>query len=135
VSALLIPVLSLLSGFHAAAQDDCTAIHFRASNDTAVMLGRAPPEEVVCYALTTLSGQRVTVELLEGPNVMFGIEGLVDARDCYSFTAEHKTYRIVVSQLMRSLSQQPFRLRILLMRGSTDGSPARGPSEHTARCS
>lgn len=109
---LLIPFLSLLLSLDAAAQDDCTPIRFEPSTTSAVITGQAPAEDILCYSLTTLSGQTATLELLEGSNVMFGIRGLVEAQDHYSFTTERKTYLIVVSQLMRSVTDQPFRLSL-----------------------
>lgn len=44
--------------------------------------------------------------------MMFSIVDVVDAQDQYSFTTEKKTYRILVSQLMRAVDNEPFTLRV-----------------------
>ncbi len=117
---LVITLANLIFCLNVYAQDDCTPIRFAAGGDSVVITGMAPAEDVICYSLTTLAGQTATLELFESTNVVFGIDGLVDARDRYTFTTEHMTYRIRVSQLMRALSDQPFRLRVSVTVRSDD---------------
>jgi len=65
----------------AQARDDCRSKGFAPGQTTMELAGTAPPEDVVCFELTWLRGQRVSITVTEGANIIFSIEGLVDARD------------------------------------------------------
>ncbi|HRP94795.1 MAG TPA: peptidoglycan-binding domain-containing protein [Rhodocyclaceae bacterium] len=96
----------------ASAQSDCRRVVVSAGQDVVELSGLAPPDDVVCFVVTGLNGRRVSIVVTEGVNVIFSIDGLVDAHDRYSFSATHDAYRVVVGQLMRSIDAEPFRLRI-----------------------
>lgn len=108
----------------AQARDDCKPVGFAPGQTTMELAGTAPPGDVVCFALTGLRGQSVSITVTEGANIIFSIEQLVDARDRYRFTATRPTYRILVGQLMRSIEAAPFRIRVAL--GDARGADPNG---------
>ncbi len=104
-------VVSLMTMNAAQAHEDCETIRFQRGNNGTVVKGVAPPDSVICYVITTAEGQIADVTVL-GVNMMFSVEGVIDAQDKYQFSTEKKTYRINVGQLMRSVTDQPFTLEI-----------------------
>ena len=90
----------------------CTPIKFATGTSAAEISGTAPANGVLCFSLATLNGQDASIEVLQGPNVIFSILWLVDARNRYKFTTEQKTYEILVGQLMRAIEGVPFRIRV-----------------------
>lgn len=105
-------VLSILAVTTAQAKN-CETIRFQRGHSSAVIEVVAPPESTLCYQITTAAGQTADIAI-SGINMMFTIEGIVDAQDKYRFTTEKKTYRIYVGQLMRSVTNQPFTLNIAI---------------------
>lgn len=108
----------------AQAGDDCKPVGFAPDQTTVELAGIAPPEDVVCFALTRLRGQSVSITVTEGANIIFSIEELVDAQDSYRLTATRPTYRILVGQLMRSIEAAPFRIRVAV--GDARGADPNG---------
>jgi hypothetical protein len=105
-------ILVVSGGADAWAADDCKPIRFDANRVSATIHGEAPPEDVVCYTLTTGRGQRAALKVTAGRNTIFSIEGLVDARNAYDFTTEQKTYRILVGQLLRAVAPEAFAISV-----------------------
>jgi hypothetical protein len=99
--------------------DGCTPIRFGASMNAATVQGAAPPDDTVCFTFTAVAGQRATVRVASGRNIMFAIEDVVDGQDNYSFTTQARTYRVLVGQLMRSVTVERFGLSVSLRRGAT----------------
>lgn len=91
--------------------EHCETIRFKRGTSSGAVTGMAPPDDMVCYQMSTGAGQQASISI-KGTNCIFSIEGLVDARDRYSFTTEKKTYRIRVGQLMRAISPEPFSLSV-----------------------
>lgn len=89
----------------------CEPIQFDRGAYSGTVEGVAPPDGTLCYTVATGAGQRAKVAVA-GRNVMFSIAGVVDAQDAYHFTTEQKTYRILVGQLMRSVTEEPFTLTV-----------------------
>lgn len=89
----------------------CEPIQFKRGHYSGTVRGIAPPEGFICYEVKTGAGQRADV-WVQGRNVMFSIPGIVDGQDRYRFTTEKKTYQILVAQLMRSISNEPFLLTV-----------------------
>ncbi|MEM9104240.1 MAG: hypothetical protein AAGC96_01185 [Pseudomonadota bacterium] len=111
IVAVLISInLSMATGLHA--QENCKPVRFAAGASSAEVNGDAPPEDVLCFSLETGNGQTATVRVTRGNNIVFSILGVVDAQDSFIFTTEAKTYEIIVGQLMRSVTDQPFTLQI-----------------------
>lgn len=107
----LIPALVLAFLFTGAAQaEQCETIRFKRGESSGTVTGMAPPDDVVCYRMSTGAGQKASV-VIKGNNCIFTMEG-ADARDHYSFITEKKTYEIRVGQLMRSVTPQPFTLSV-----------------------
>ena len=94
------------------AQAACTPIRFATGTTGADVEGVAPPEGVLCYSLETGAGQTATISVTRGKNIIFSVSDLIDAQDRYTFTTEARTYEIIVGQLMRSISDEPFTLQI-----------------------
>jgi hypothetical protein len=111
MAMIAVPVLLGL-GAATQAHAACTPIKFAAGTTGADVEGVAPPEDVLCYSLETGNGQTATVRVAQGRNIIFSILDMVDAQDNYTFTTEAKTYEIIVGQLMRSVTDEPFTLEI-----------------------
>ncbi|MDR4651181.1 MAG: hypothetical protein MRJ52_02085 [Nitrosomonas sp.] len=93
--------------------ENCETIRFQRGHSSAAIEGVAPPDSALCYQITTAAGQTADIAI-SGVNMMFSIEGVTDAQDKYRFTTEKKTYRITVSQLMRSVTNEPFTLTVAI---------------------
>lgn len=91
--------------------ESCQPIQFERGHDSATVSGSAAPDARLCYTLATDAGQRASLSV-EGRNMMFSIVDVVDAQDRYSFTTEKKTYRILVSQLLRAVDDEAFTLTV-----------------------
>jgi len=78
----------------AQAREDYRSVGFAPGQTAVELYGTAPPEDVVCFKLTGLRGQSVSITVTEGANIIFSIEEMVDAQDRYRFTATRPTYRI-----------------------------------------
>ena len=105
-------ILSMLAVTTAWAEN-CETIRFQRGHSSAAIEGVVPPDSGLCYQITTAAGQTADIAI-SGVNMMFSIEGVTDAQDKYRFTTEKKTYRITVSQLMRSVTNEPFTLTIAI---------------------
>ena len=110
--ALLLLVAVVLSSKPLLAQGSCTVIRFAPGESAAEISGIAPPNDVVCYTVETGSGQTASVDVIEGRNVIFSIRDLIDAQVSYRFRTEQTAYTILVGQLMRSVTSEPFRIRV-----------------------
>jgi len=93
--------------------ENCETIRFQRGHSSAAIEGVAPSGSALCYQITTAAGQTADIAI-SGVNMMFSIEGVTDAQDKYRFTTEQKTYRITVSQLMRSVTNEPFTLTVAI---------------------
>lgn len=93
--------------------ENCETIRFQRGHSSAAIEGVAPPDSALCYQITTAVGQTADIAI-SGVNMVFSVEGVTDAQDRYRFTTEQKTYRITVSQLMRSVTNEPFTLTITI---------------------
>jgi hypothetical protein len=111
LGVVLVALGALLTVAGTAHAGSCEPIHFKRGHYSGSVRGVAPPDDIVCYEVGTGAGQHAEVRI-EGRNMVFSIEGVVDARDRYSFTTEKKTYRITVAQLMRSVTSEPFTLTV-----------------------
>jgi len=94
------------------AEESCIPIQFGDRKDTIVIRGSVLPEETRCYRLDTVEGEKVTVKVLHGKNIVFSIEDLADAHDTLTFTAQNMSYRVIVGQLLRSKRPQAFQISI-----------------------
>jgi hypothetical protein len=99
-------------------QDGCVEVAFEAGKSETFIFGIAPAEGVVCYRMQAAPGQRYTLKLVNGRNIVLGIPGVNDGVDEISFTARRRLYEIRVTQLMRSITREAFRIRVSL------GAPA-----------
>jgi hypothetical protein len=109
--ALAVGLLASTLGTQVVHAGGCETIRFQRGESSGSVHGVAPPDDVVCYQMTTGAGQTATLEI-QGRNVMFSIDGVVDGQDRYSFTTEKKTYRVHVGQLMRAVQGEPFTLSV-----------------------
>jgi hypothetical protein len=107
--ALAIGLLGSTLGTQVGHAGGCETIRFQRGHSSGTVQGVAPPEGFVCYEMTTGAAQTANLRV-EGTNVIFVIDGVVDARDRHSFVTERKTYRVRVGQLMRSVQGVPFTL-------------------------
>jgi hypothetical protein len=96
----------------ALAQERCSRISFPRSESSTIVTGVAPADGVVCYEFATQAGQTASLKVLSGRNVIFSIIDVMDAQNDYTFRTQQKTYKFVVGQLMRSITNEPFRIRV-----------------------
>lgn len=113
--------LALLLASPAAAQE-CQAIRLAPGASGGEVEGVAPSEGALCLALDLDERGRARVQILEGDNVQFGVDGAIKGQEDYAFVAEPGTRRIRVSQVARGAAPQPFAMRV-----SVDGTPAEAP--------
>lgn len=111
LSVLCLSASAALTISGATADESCTPIQFERGHDAATITGKAPADGQLCYRLATGAGQQATVTI-DGQNMMFSIVDVVDAQDHYRFTTEKKTYRILVSQLLRAVTEEAFTLKV-----------------------
>lgn len=107
---LLLFFAFLLAAFPARAGENCAPATLR--NGTAVLEGMAPADDTLCFRLSVAKGQTIQVNVVQGDNTIFSIEGLVDAEDHYTLTATQPAYDIHVGQMMRAAGAQPFRIAV-----------------------
>ncbi|SEM95814.1 hypothetical protein [Nitrosomonas marina] len=93
--------------------ETCKTIQFQQGTNSTTIAGIAPPDSVICYTITTAIGQTVDLAV-SGSNMVFSVEGLIDAQQKFQFTAEQKSYRINVGQLMRAVAEKPYTLAIFI---------------------
>ncbi|WP_312846867.1 peptidoglycan-binding domain-containing protein [Stappia sediminis] len=95
-------------------QDDkgCIPIRLTAMNDMVEVSGVAPPEDVTCYRISSNANRLVRVEVLRGANIVFSLKDIVDAQTHYIFPMRDKPVEMVVGQLMRSVQDEAYRVRI-----------------------
>lgn len=127
-SLALILMLAILPSRPAAAEETCAAVRFGAGKSATILRGKAPPEETLCYSLTTGAGQRATIELRSEGNVTFGIDEFIDSQTRYSFTTQARTYRIRLGQMLRAAVPQAFSLSIAV-RGSPSQTAPTGAAQ------
>jgi hypothetical protein len=111
-SVALALAASLACAPPAPAQQNCQRISFARGESSTIITGVAPAEDVLCYEFAAQAGQTATLKVLSGRNVIFSIHGVMDAQNDYSFRTQQKTYKFVVGQMMRSITNEPFRLRV-----------------------
>ena len=113
ICSLILALTMSLSGVEKVQAENCQAILFQSGAFSHTVQGMAPPDDGICYEITASAGQTADITIA-GNNVMFSIDGVVDAQDSYSFVTEKKIYKIFVGQLMRSVSKEPFALKVTI---------------------
>lgn len=106
---------ALLMGFPgpAGAEPVCKVIQFQRGATSAQVHGVAPAADAECLRFGAGRGQRVEVSVQSARDqVVFSIDGLVDARTQHRFTSEKKDYRLRVAQLMRAVAPVPYVLTL-----------------------
>jgi len=94
------------------AQDNCASVKFPEGQDSAIIDGLAPANDIVCYRLETKIGQKITLKVLRGANTIFSVADVQDAEDHLTFTAQKLSYDINIGQLMRAARPEKFRISI-----------------------
>ena len=92
-------------------QENCTPVHFEHGKSSAIIHGTAPPEGVICYTLDAGAGQTANLKV-SGSNMIISVVGIGDARESWTFKTKAQTYKFIVSQLMRSVSNAPYTVRL-----------------------
>lgn len=114
---VLLAVLAAVAGQLTApplrAQEDCPTIEFARGEDVTTVGGTVKPDDAACYRLDAGAGESFTLNVIQGDNIVFSIAGVADARDRLTFTAEARSYKIVVGQLMRSVRAEDFEVAIV----------------------
>lgn len=97
----------------AAQAETCRVIRFDAGFTTGDLKGTAPADGTVCYDLRFPQGQNLSIELVGGRNVAVSAPGHFDARSDRMFLGDLPgRLELRVFQLMRSVTPQPFALRV-----------------------
>jgi hypothetical protein len=69
--------------------------------------GVAPPEGTVCYSFATAKGQTANLKVT-GQDIIISVVDVGDALDSWSFRTKAQTYKFIVAQLMRSVTNEPY---------------------------
>jgi hypothetical protein len=135
-AACILSFAALLPLGAARGQDNCVEVAFEAGKSETFIFGIAPAEGVVCYRMQAAPGQRYILKVVIGRNIVLGIPGIDDGVDEISFTARRRLYEIRVTQLMRSITSEAFRVQVTLGAPTNAAAPAQrspppaaGPSE------
>jgi hypothetical protein len=109
---MLLPLLMLCSApaGHAAG---CERVHLDSGTETVTVEGVVPHAGRVCFEFSTGAGRNASVAVT-GNNVIFSIDGVIDAQYTHSFMTRAQTYRLNVRQTVRSVTDEPFTLSISL---------------------
>jgi hypothetical protein len=100
---LLVLLACALAALAAHAQENCTPVHLERGKSLAIIHGTAPPEDVICYTFGTGAGQTTNLKV-SGSNMIISVVGIGDARESWTFKTKAQTYKFIVGQLMRSVS-------------------------------
>jgi hypothetical protein len=122
----LFAILLLSPGDRAHAQGGCVQAAIEPGRSETFIFGIAPPEDIVCYSLATTPGQTFALKVVNGKNIILNVVGIRDGVDEVTFTARRRAYEVRVSQLMRSITREAFRIRVSL------GGPAARPGQPPA---
>ena len=104
----------------AARAEACEAIRLAPGAASEEVTGMLRPEEVACFAVALDEERRLRIQLLDGDNVAFGVDGQIEGQDDYAFRAGPGTHRIRVSQVVRSITPGYFTLGVSLGDGPSD---------------
>jgi len=110
---LLVFLVALCAATAASAQS-CREIRFERGAFSGEVRGMAPPNDVVCYTIGTGIGQTMRIEVLRGNNVIFSVPGVADARTNLSIRTQQSRYTILVGQLFRSVTNEPFQVLVTI---------------------
>jgi hypothetical protein len=125
--AILAAVAGQLTALPLSAQQNCPTIEFEHGEDVTTVGGTVKPEDEACYRLEAEAGESFTLNVIQGDNIVFSVAGVADARDRLTFTAESKSYKIVVGQLMRGVDAEAFKVAIV----RSVAAAAKEPSHET----
>lgn len=123
-SLCLFASLLLAPAGGAQAQHGCVEAAIEPGRSETFIFGIAPPEDIVCYRLATTPGQTISLKVVNGRNIIFNVVGIRDGVDELAFTARMRAYEVRVSQLMRSISREAFRIRVSLGAPAARANPA-----------
>jgi hypothetical protein len=104
---LLVLLTAALGAGAAHAQENCTPVHFERGKSSAIIHGTAPPEDVICYTFDAGAGQTANLKV-SSSNMIISVVGIGDARESWTFKTKAQTYKFIVGQLMRSVSNAPY---------------------------
>ncbi|WP_226780945.1 hypothetical protein [Oceaniglobus trochenteri] len=93
-----------------AAAQSCSEIKFARGASSGAVSGVVAPGESICFLFGSGAGQTARIRLSGSNNVCFGIDGIDDCQEDFSFRTQAATYVIRVHQLFRSARTEPFRL-------------------------
>jgi len=108
--------LALASVPALASAQGCQTIRFAPGSTSGALEGIVSPDDALCYQVEVGAGQTARVQVT-GRNMMFSIPGIADGRDDFSWTTSAGSFQILVSQLMRSASDEPFTLVVSVIGG------------------
>ena len=104
---LLVLVTCALAAGVAHAQENCTPVHFERGQSSAIIHGTAPPQDLICYTFDAGASQTAKLKV-SGSNMIISVVGIGDARKSWTFKTKAQTYKFIVGQLMRSVSNAPY---------------------------
>ncbi|MBL8661431.1 MAG: hypothetical protein JNM29_01340 [Candidatus Odyssella sp.] len=121
---LIASLLLLASADRANAQRGCVEAAIEPGRGETFIFGIAPPEDIVCYRLATTPGQTVSLKVVNGRNIVFNVVGIRDGVNQLTFTARGRAHEVRVSQLMRSVTREAFRIHVTLGASAVRADPA-----------
>lgn len=96
-----------------AAAQDCATVPVEPGSAVEV-----PGEPPACYELAAEDGQRARVQVIDGPDALFSVDGLVERQEDYAFVAEGGPVRVRVT----SQEGAPFVLRLSVTEAGATGA-------------
>lgn len=112
ISRLAVLAFLLVAPQLANAQD-CPVVRLKADFTAGDIKGIAPAEGFLCYDLRFGQGQNLSIELINGTNVSVTVPDFYDDRTDRMYLGDLPgQLELRVFQLMRSVTPQPFTVRI-----------------------
>lgn len=95
-----------------ASAQSCSEIRFAPGASSGEVSGQVTDGSPLCFSFGTGAGQSARLQLFGSENTCFGVTGVIDCQDDFSFRTQRGMYRVMVHQLFRSPASETFTLRL-----------------------
>jgi hypothetical protein len=110
---VILALVALAWAVPASAQS-CSEIRFAKGAVSGEVSGQVSDGYPLCFQFGTGAGQTVRLQLFGSGNTCFGVSGVIDCQDDFSFRTQRGTYYVNVSQLFRNNGAENFTLRLTI---------------------
>ena len=97
-----------------ASAQSCPEIRFARGASSGEVSGAVSEGAPLCFTFGSGAGQTARIQLFGSRNTCFGVEGIQDCQDDFSFRTQSRSYHINVHQLFRGPGYENFVLRLTI---------------------